>query len=162
MEYICPEIEQQVSCYTCDAQSLPPLQLCKASHVNCRLCTQYMQSCACGDQFDDRPHVLLDWMVSALKLKCKYRAKDAVGPEPSSGADVGCPVDRWYAVHELHQHYRSECLRNLFPCPWESCDHITRIDTAVDHYEAAHGPFEVLTPTGPNRCSEATFKIPLS
>lgn len=163
MEYVCAEIEQLISCYTCDAQSLPPLQLCKASHVNCGPCAQYMSQCACGDQFDDGPHVLLDWLMSALKFRCKYQANDAVGAEPSSapadGGDGGCPENRWYNVHQLRQHYQFECPRNVFPCPWISCDHVGRIETAVDHYETAHGPFEVLTPTD---LDQVTFTVPSS
>lgn len=165
MEYVCPDIEQLISCYTCDTQSLPPLQLCKASHVNCGPCVQYMSHCACGDQFDDGPHVLLDWVVSALKFKCKYQTNDVgVGAEPSMAAadDGRCPENRWYAVHELRQHYLSECPRNVFPCPWSNCDHVGRIETAADHYEAAHSPFEVLTPTDLDQWYTVTFKVPSS
>ncbi|VVC45694.1 Hypothetical protein CINCED_3A009862 [Cinara cedri] len=152
MEYICPQIEQLISCYTCGSQSLPPFQLCEAAHVNCPPCAKYMARCACGDVITDGPHVLLDWTVTALKFRCKHCGAADAG-------DDGRPANRWYAVHELHRHYRSECTRNAYPCPWAGCDYVARVETAADHYDAAHGPIDVLTPTDPDRWYEVQFAI---
>ncbi|VVC45695.1 Hypothetical protein CINCED_3A004942 [Cinara cedri] len=158
MEHICPQIERLISCHTCGAQSLPPFQLCEAAHVNCPPCAKYMARCSCGDEFADGPQVLLDWTVSALKFKCKHCG--TVNAEDAD--DDGRTANRWYAVHELHRHYRSECTRNAFQCPWAGCDHVARVETAADHYETAHGPIEVLTPTGPDRWYAVQLKIPLT
>ncbi|VVC41917.1 Hypothetical protein CINCED_3A004252 [Cinara cedri] len=164
MDFICPRIDRLISCYTCGAQSLPPFQLCEASHVNCPPCSKHMARCACGGRFARGPHLLLDWMVSALKFKCKYRAGIATGGGGGGGGsgDDACPLNRWYAVHELREHYRHECTRNAFPCPWNDCDHVARIETAADHYEEAHGPFQALIPTDVDRWHDVQFIIPPS
>ncbi|XP_022165216.1 uncharacterized protein LOC111030150 [Myzus persicae] len=147
MDFLCPEIEQLVSCHTCGAQALPPYQLCVEAHVACPPCTKYQPRCACGCRFLKRSNTTLDWLVSAMKLRCKYRANGSADGSPLSSvpSQVDCS-NKWYAVQDLRDHYRTGCMRNLFTCPIRNCGHVARVDTITEHYETAHGPFPLLVP----------------
>ncbi|VVC26060.1 P-loop containing nucleoside triphosphate hydrolase,ATPase, AAA-type, core,ATPase, AAA-type [Cinara cedri] len=164
MEHLCPEIERLVSCYTCHAQSLPPYRLCWSAHVGCPPCVKYMLRCGCGSRFNRNSNITFDWLVSSLTFRCKYR------PEPGDhhhgdGIVVRSDFDvndcghenRRFSVKELREHYRSGCAYNLFTCPLEGCGHVARVETAAEHYEAAHGPFDALEPNSPQQCYEIVF-----
>jgi len=162
MDFVCPEIERLVSCYTCGDQSLPPYQLCVDAHVACPPCIKYQSRCACGCVFLKMPNTTLDWLVSAMKLRCKYGANGCVGRGQRSTVpgQVDC-ANRWYTVQELRDHYRTGCARNIFVCPLQNCGHAARVDTITEHYDEAHGPFLPLSPNdqlfSPN-C--VMFKLP--
>lgn len=163
MDRLCPEIERLVSCYTCSAQSLPPYRLCWGAHVGCPPCSKYLPRCACGQRFNCNSNVTFDWLVSSMALRCKYRP----GPdEPHAGVGAGNDVNdcghenRWFAVKELREHYRSGCAYNLFACPLDGCGHVARVETAAEHYETAHGPFDSLEPARLRQWYEPAFKIP--
>lgn len=174
MEYLCPQIDQLVACYTCGAQALPPYRLCLEAHVGCPPCAKYLPRCACGFEFTAGPHSTFDWLVSAMKLKCKYSNNDEHGSEGGSGVRESdgssgettsgggngddCK-DQWFEVQELKEHYRTGCTKNSYTCPLNGCGHIARVDTILDHYEAAHGPFVELTPNNTLRPYEVTFEI---
>ncbi|XP_026804994.1 uncharacterized protein LOC113548347 [Rhopalosiphum maidis] len=140
MEHLCPQIEQLVSCFTCGSQTLPPYRFCVQAHIGCPPCTKYMSLCACGLHFLKSSNITFDWLVSAMKLRCKYRANEV----NNVSEQVDCS-NRWYTVQELRDHYLTSCARNSFTCPLQDCGHVARIDTITDHYETAHGPLESLS-----------------
>lgn len=72
MDLICPQIETLIACHTCNAQSLPPYRLCLVGHVGCPSCAGYLPYCKCGSLYASRPHLFVDWLVSAMQLRCKY------------------------------------------------------------------------------------------
>ncbi|XP_025422645.1 uncharacterized protein LOC112692248 [Sipha flava] len=158
MDVVCPEIDRLTSCRTCGAQSLPPFRLCVAAHVACVPCAAYMSRCACGQPFAPGPHCTLDWLARALRHGCKYTAP---GPAPSLSR-LHCRSrrpHRRYSVRELREHYRTGCALNGFVCPLIGCGHVARVDTIVEHYEAAHGPYERLMSADPLNPNRITFKI---
>lgn len=166
MEYLCPDIERLVACYTCGAQSLPPIKLCLSAHVGCASCAKYLRICICGRRFSTGAHISFDWLVSAIKLKCKYRTvaiqkRVLRGLAVDNDTGSSC-ADTWYSVNELREHYRSYCTYNSYKCPLKNCGHVARVDTVVDHYETAHGPFEKLMPADHQHPNEVTFVIPVS
>lgn len=174
MELLCPEIDRLVSCFSCGAQALPPYRLCLEAHVGCPPCAKYLPQCACGFRFSTGPHSTFDWLVSAMKLRCKYAGShnervisgDGGNGEYDNGngsgeGDEDCE-NRWFSVQELQEHYRTSCTKNSYMCPLTGCSHVARVDTIVDHYEAVHGPFEELTSDDVQRPYEVTFTIPSS
>lgn len=171
MDYLCPQINRLVSCYTCGVQALPPYRLCLEAHVGCPPCVKYLSRCSCGYRFTTGSHITFDWLVSAMKLKCKYggngerangSSSSSVERTKSDGNGGEDCVNRWFDVKELQEHYRTGCTKNTYTCPLTGCGHVDRVDTIVDHYEAAHGPFVALTPDNPQRPYEVTFMIPAS
>ncbi|KAL4089793.1 hypothetical protein QTP88_024757 [Uroleucon formosanum] len=146
MDVLCPEIERLVSCYTCGGQSLPPYQLCVEAHVACPTCTKYQSRCACGCRFLKRSNTTLDWLVSAMKLRCKYRANGVIDVGSLVLGQVDC-ANGWYTIQELRDHYRTGCMRNLFTCPMQNCGYVARVDTITDHYDTAHGPLPRINPS---------------
>lgn len=163
MERLCPQIDQLVSCYTCGDQTLPPYRLCANAHVCCPPCVQHLPRCRCGHQFTCDPQTSFDWLVLAMKLRCKHRGTPAGvggGDEVVGDGTTGCNDQRWYGVQELREHYRSGCARNAFTCPLTGCGHVARVETIVEHYETAHGPIEELKPADRQRPYEVTLKIP--
>lgn len=160
MDRLCSILDKLVECFTCASQTLPPFKLCLDAHMVCTPCFKYLPHCICGQQFADGPHSAIDWMASAMKLRCKYR--DGGGGKrrgrwrPSE--DV-CQT-RWFAMQDLNGHYSSECTRNAFQCPIEGCGHSSRIDTVVEHYEGdAHGPIEELVPNNLDWPYQISFQI---
>ncbi|XP_025199249.1 uncharacterized protein LOC112597418 [Melanaphis sacchari] len=159
MEHLCPQIEQLVSCFTCSSQTLPPYRLCAKAHVGCPSCIKYMSLCACGSHFLKSPNTIFDWVVSAMKLQCKYRANDVDDDVGSSGPEQVDCADRWFTVQELRDHYLTGCTKNLFTCPLQNCGHVARVDTITDHYETVHGPFEPLSFNNQQAPKCAIFKL---
>lgn len=160
MQYLCPDIDSLVSCRTCGVQSLPPYRLCLDGHVGCPPCVRYAKQCLCGHRFAAGPHFTFDWLVSALKLRCKYRKSTGdgrCGGSVGGGDDDDCEY-RWYEVQELRDHYRTACAKNQFMCPIPGCGHVTRLDTVNEHYESVHGPVDELTP-GNWKSRSVTFKL---
>jgi phage terminase large subunit-like protein len=138
MDYICPDINHLVACFTCGSQALPPYRLCESGHVGCRPCSAYLRTCLCTQRYVSNAHYVFDALVSALLLKCKYAA--AFG---GRGGDGETCDGRWFDVQQLRDHYRDGCTRNAYTCPLTGCGRADRIDTVVEHYEAEH---DVRTP----------------
>lgn len=146
MELLCPDVGGLSTCYSCNDQCPPPYRLCLVGHLACVPCATFRRRCECGKGFAIGPHLSYDWLLSAMDHRCKYRVAAAWRDLPVAGdADGGCP-DRWYTVQQLRDHYRGSCSRNTFACPVVGCGHACRIDTATEHYESAHGPFEMGRP----------------
>lgn len=155
MNRLCPVMDELVECHTCGSQTLPPIKLCVSAHVTCSPCFEYLSRCCCGGTFAYGPHTVVNWLASAMKLKCKYYRN---GRQPSPGEDL-CR-NRWFTMQDISHHYRNECTRNAFRCPIKNCSHYGRIDTIVEHYEsAAHMPIEVLKPNNPHRPNRIVFRI---
>lgn len=166
MDLLCPDLDDLVSCHSCGQQSLPPYRLCKGAWPVCPPCRRYKRRCACGHPFASGQHSIFDWAVTAMRLRCKYR--DVVSPPPPPPDAVGCDRQKRYGVQELREHYRTGCTKNGYPCPLHRCGHLGRVDTIVEHYEAAHGPFITLGPSARDhndrhrhRQYEVAFKISL-
>ncbi|XP_026819133.1 uncharacterized protein LOC113557778 [Rhopalosiphum maidis] len=162
MEHLCPEINRLVSCFTCGSQTLPPYRLCVDAHVGCPPCTKYLSRCACGCRFLRRSNTTFDWLVSAMKLQCKYRTNYLNdGRCLSKPGQVDCS-NKWFSVQELRDHYQTGCVRNLFTCPVQDCGYVARVDTITNHYETAHGPFELLSPSDYQQAPNCVmFELPI-
>lgn len=146
MDQLCPDVGLLTACYSCDDQCPPPCRLCVAGHMACGPCAAYRYGCECGARFAAGPHSSYDWLMAAMKHRCKYRETDdrrrrRPDRRAAGDADRDCP-DRWYTFAQLRDHYRDKCPRNTFACPVDRCEHACRIDTAAEHYESAHGPFD--------------------
>lgn len=167
MEYLCPDIDRLVACHTCGKQTLPPLRLCVNGHVGCPMCVRYLRRCRCSYRFTFGRNSIIDKLITAMQLRCKYR-KSAGGCGDRGGGDGGggggdeddACENRWFDIEELRDHYRSGCANNRFPCPLSGCGHLARVETVVEHYESAHGPVEELKPTDRWNSNEITFRIP--
>ncbi|XP_025202980.1 uncharacterized protein LOC112600050 [Melanaphis sacchari] len=161
MEHLCPEINQLVSCFMCGSQTLPPYRLCAEAHVGCPPCIKYLSRCACGCRFLRRSNMTFDWLISALKLQCKYRSNCVYGGRRLIiPGQVDC-TNKWFSVQELSNHYLTGCMRNFFTCPMQNCGYVARVDTITDHYDKIHGPFELLSPSDYHQTSNCVmFKLP--
>lgn len=161
MEHLCPEIHRLVACFTCGSQTLPPYRLCVEAHVGCPPCIKYLSRCACGCHFLRRSNTTFNWLVSAIKLQCKYRVNYVDDDRRLSiPGQVDC-TNRWFSVQELRDHYLTSCAKNVFTCPLQNCGRVDRVDTITDHYEKAHGPFESLSPSDYHQAPNCVmFKLP--
>lgn len=169
MEYLCPSVDRLIECHTCGLQSLPPYQLCVDGHVGCQTCIVYRRRCRCGYRFTGTPQIVFDGLVSALKLRCKYRKPSGEsGPTVDHRSRTGRGDDeydaacenRWFDVDELRKHYRTDCPNNRYACPLPGCGHVARVDTVVEHYETTHGPVTEHKPDPGNPDGIVTFRIP--
>lgn len=153
MDLLCPDINYIIRCNICGDQTLPPFRLCMSSHPVCGPCFKYLKRCTCGYAFATGPHSMLDWVVTAMRLQCKYcnAAGDGVGSQ-------------WFDVQELREHYRTGCRKNVFRCPLRRCGHVGHYETMVEHFETAHGPNITKVVAGadqPPGSIELRIKVPL-
>lgn len=63
----------------------------------------------------------------------------------------GCDSHRRYAARELRDRgYSGErTAGDAFACRLTGCGHVDSVETIVEHYESAHGPFAAVVPTDP-------------
>lgn len=134
MELLCPDVHLLTACYCCRDQCMPPYRMCLVAHLACGPCAAYQPECACGLGFAPGPHDSYDLPMNDVEHRCKYRA--------AAGDADGCCPDRRHRFRELRHHYRGSCGRNTFACPVNGRGHVCRVDTAAEHYDSAHGPFD--------------------